>query len=214
MTKAAFVAEADEWHNSWDVVSTYAKSSAVAKFYARVFMLAAVDRLGQLGRTMARIIFVECYVYESQGEGAPAAFFVGERFLPGAFRKYNSNHGYVDHDIPESEVAQAFSHFTFHASKGKLMVLDLQGVHLDKEHRRRPHLILTDPQVVSLDKSFGPGDLGEEGMRAFFKSHRCGATCKAMRLDKNAWRRQRRKKQDWEQAPSLRSLFCPLTHCS
>lgn len=170
------------------MVSTYAKSSAVAKFYARIFTLVAVERLGQLGRTMPRIIFVECYAYKT-GDGAPVPFMVGERYLPGNFRKYNSNHGYADLEVPGSEVAQAFSHFTFEASRGELMVVDLQGVHVEEGHRR-PHLILTDPQVVSKDKSFGPGDLGVAGMRAFFRSHCCGMTCQRLGLDKDAGRWQ------------------------
>ena len=183
----------DEWHNSFDVVSAYAKSSAIAKWYSRIFMLAAADRLGLKGRSMARIIFVECYIYEARdGYDAPTKFFVGERYLPGSFLKYNSNHGYVNPEAPATEIAQAFSHFTFEASGGKHMVLDLQGVYVDKEHRRRPHIIMTDPQVVSLEKSFGPGDLGVEGMRAFFHSHKCGPTCHQMRLDPYTLKRLRR----------------------
>lgn len=184
---------ADEWHNSFDVVSAYAKSSAIAKWYSRIFTLAAADRLGLKGRSMARIIFVECYIYEARdGYDAPTKFFVGERYLPGSFLKYNSNHGYVNPEAPDTEIAQAFSHFTFEASGGNHMVLDLQGVYVDKEHRRRPHIIMTDPQVVSLEKSFGPGDLGVEGMRAFFNSHKCGATCRQMRLDPYTLKRLRR----------------------
>ena len=120
---------------------------------------------------------------------------VGERYLPGLFRKYNSNHGYVDLEAPDSDIAQAFSHFTFEASGGKHMVLDLQGVHLGKGQRSRPHLFLTDPQVVSLERSFGPGDLGEKGMRAFFRTHKCGKTCRQMKLDEHAWKRLRLTRQ-------------------
>lgn len=188
---------ADAWHNSSDIVSAHAKSSAVARFYSRVFRFAVIDSLGWAGHNMARIIFVECYLYKAEGQdNTPAPFFVGERFLPGVFRKYNSNHGYVDPEVPESEVAQAFSHFTFQASRGKHMVLDLQGVHLDKAQRRKPHLILTDPQVVSVERSFGPGDVGEEGMRAFFRSHRCGVTCKKLGLDQDAWKKSHRTRKD------------------
>ncbi|CAE7652183.1 ak1 [Symbiodinium microadriaticum] len=177
----------DEWHNSYEVVSAYAKSSALAKWYARIFMMAVADRLGLTGRSMARIIFVECYIYQaSDGSNAPSRYFIGERYLPGLFLKYNSNHGFVNPEAPDTEIAQAFSHFTFEASGGEQMVLDLQGVYVDKAHRRRPHIIMTDPQVVSLEKSFGPGDLGLESMCAFFRTHKCGATCREMRLDPDA----------------------------
>ncbi|CAE8716974.1 unnamed protein product [Polarella glacialis] len=155
----------DAWHNSEEVASTHACSSAVAKFYARIFTLAAAHVLGWWGRTMARIIFLECYRYTfTKGTGTPpASVMVAERYLPGIFLKYNSNKGYVNREAPDSEVVQAFSHFTYRITKGTLMVLDLQGVHLDKAHRRRSHLILTDPQVVSIDKHWGPGDLGSQG---------------------------------------------------
>ena len=114
-----------------------------------------------------------------------------ERYLPGVFLKYNNNNGYVHQEAPNNEIAQAFSHFTFEFSLGKQMVLDLQGIHLDKADRSRPHIIMTDPQVVSLEKSFGPGDLGERGMAAFFKSHVCGSTCRSLRLDGKAWKKMR-----------------------
>ena len=186
----------DDWHNSYEVVSSYAKSSAAAKFYARVFGFTALERIGFDARKMPRLVFVECNLYEAEkGSDAPATFMVGERYLPGLFRKYNSNHGYVDLEAPDSDIAQAFSHFTFEASRGKHMVLDLQGVHLGKGQRFRPHLILTDPQVVSLERSFGPGDLGEKGMRAFFRTHKCGKTCRQMKLDEHAWKRLRLTRQ-------------------
>ncbi|CAE7586971.1 ak1 [Symbiodinium sp. CCMP2592] len=203
----------DAFHNSYDVVSAYAKSSALAKWYSRIFTLAAADRLGLKGRSMAKIIFVECYIYEvAEGSAAPTKYFVGERYLPGAFLKYNSNHGYVNEEAPDTEIAQAFSHFTFDASAGKYMVLDLQGVYMDKAHRRRPHMIMTDPQVVSLDKNFGPGDLGVEGMRAFFNSHTCGNTCQQMKLDPNNLKRLRhlvRKEKAASSTPETKSKAAP-----
>ena len=128
-----------------------------------------------------------------------------ERYLPGVFLKYNNNNGYVHQEAPNNEIAQAFSHFTFEFSLGKQMVLDLQGIHLDKADRSRPHIIMTDPQVVSLEKSFGPGDLGERGMAAFFKSHVCGSTCRSLRLDGKAWKKMRGTSQHVEpgsQAPN------------
>ena len=81
----------DDYHNCLEVVSSYAKSSAVAKWNSRLYMLAAADRLGLSGRSMARLIFVACYIYEAEeGTAAPAKLMVGERYLPGSFLKYNS----------------------------------------------------------------------------------------------------------------------------
>ena len=70
-----------------------------------------------------------------------------EPFLAGTYTKYNSNFGWVNeteepaeiHSI--SETAQAFSHYTFERSGGKLLVSDLQGV----------EGTLTDPAIHTMD---------------------------------------------------------------
>ena len=49
----------DLWHNSLEVVSAYAKSSAAAVFYARLFRQYAADCLGGEAKALARIIFME-----------------------------------------------------------------------------------------------------------------------------------------------------------
>ncbi|CAK0882764.1 unnamed protein product [Prorocentrum cordatum] len=173
----------DPFYNNHEVVAAYAKSSAAASFYSRCFQMQLADRLKGEGRTCAKIVFVECFLYSVlpflDGPQAPADCLIGERHLPGVFLKYNSNKGFVNWEAPYSEVAQAFSHFTYWMSQGRILVADLQGVLI---HRRRPHLIFTDPQVLSLDGSFGPGDLGPKGIAAFFKSHKCGRTCKGLGL--------------------------------
>ncbi|CAE8676007.1 unnamed protein product [Polarella glacialis] len=174
----------DPWHNSLYVVAAYSHSNDAAKFHSKAFMLAAANKLGATGLTMAKIIFVEWqFNIDLESDHLPSKFMAAERYLLGVFLKYNSNKGYVDFEAPGSEIAQAFSHFTYRISQGKMIVLDLQGVHLDKAFRRRPHLILTDPQVVSPGRSFGPGDLGLTGIKVFFRSHRCGPTCKGLGLD-------------------------------
>merc|ERR1711977_739870 len=43
-------------------------------------------------------------------------------------------------------------------------------------------MLLTDPQVLSLEAGFGPGDLSACGMKACLTSHRCGPTCKKLQL--------------------------------
>mmetsp|Transcript_16310 Transcript_16310/g.47725 ORF Transcript_16310/g.47725 Transcript_16310/m.47725 type:complete len:757 (-) Transcript_16310:187-2457(-) len=127
----------------------------------------------------ANIFFVPCYLY-SYSSTRETNYFVAEQFLEGDFVKFNSNNGYVNNEHPQSELLQAFSHYTFVQSRGKLLVLDLQGV-VDNGW-----LILTDPQVVSRaraeERIYGPGDLGFEGMKAFFETHECGPTCIAMKL--------------------------------
>lgn len=63
------------------------------------------------------------------------------------------------------------------------MVVDLQGVDRDDTY------ILTDPSINCIEPRFGLTNLGEVGMRQFFKSHSCGSVCEAMKLEKNRYMR-------------------------
>ena len=56
------------------------------------------------------------------------------------------------------------------------MVTDLQGVAAGGQ------ISFTDPQVLSVEQSFGRADLGHPAMHRFFAFHRCGELCKAMSL--------------------------------
>lgn len=175
----------DQAYNARGVVESHAKSTAVARYYAARFnerLRSAVAQDNQSATKPPTMFFVPCYVYSAAetdmlGEDEPR-IFAGERFLPGAFLKYNSNNGYVSEEsLRHHEAVQAFTHFSFQASGGRLMVADLQGV------VRASEALLTDPQALSLDRSFGPGDLGSSGMRACLAAHRCGPTCRRLGLE-------------------------------
>ena len=49
-----------------------------------------------------------------------------ERYIEGKYIKYNNNKGWVSQD--ERNTPHAFAHYTFQASRGKLLVCDIQGV--------------------------------------------------------------------------------------
>jgi len=99
----------------------------------------------------------------------PGKWYVIEVFMPGVFRKHTNNASFLGKD---SEVAQAFTHFTFHVSGGRMMVTDVQGV----------ECTMTDPQIHSRDKCFGVGNRGEEGMALFFAKHQCNSICHRLKL--------------------------------
>lgn len=173
----------DASFNSRQVVETHVKSTAVARHFAARFN----QSVRQLKHDSAAVFFVPCFVYEVDRVATAArfgkdvalvdAFFTAEQYLPGAFLKYTSNSGYVCEDfVRHHELVQAFLHFSFVASGEKLLVSDLQGVVRDKE------VLLTDPQVLSCERTFGPGDLGASGLCACLASHRCGSTCRALGL--------------------------------
>ncbi|XP_038062561.1 eukaryotic elongation factor 2 kinase-like [Patiria miniata] len=98
-----------------------------------------------------------------------------ERYLEGDYVKFTSNTGFVD---PENgALPAAFSHFTYHASEGEILVSDLQGVMSDTRYT------FTDPAVLSGGTElgvYGPTDLGKFGIIRFFKSHSCNELCKGL----------------------------------
>mmetsp|Transcript_21048 Transcript_21048/g.31631 ORF Transcript_21048/g.31631 Transcript_21048/m.31631 type:complete len:107 (+) Transcript_21048:801-1121(+) len=66
---------------------------------------------------------------------------------------------------------QALSHFSYHISNAQCVLCDVQcGVYQDG-------VILTDPVVMSVSRSYGPTDLGSEGINSFFAHHTCNEYC-------------------------------------
>ena len=101
-------------------------------------------------------------------------YYLVENYIEGEYNKYNNNAGWINSNLTEnSEVAQAFSHFSWQITRGYLMIVDLQGV----EEK------LTDPQIHCIDdKKFGKGNLGNLGIIKFFISHECNTYCKYLEL--------------------------------
>lgn len=127
-------------------------------------------RLFNAQRPPKNVKFVPAAVLELR-ERKPPLILAMEPQLDGQFRKYNNNCGYVPRNARWTP--QAFSHFTYHASKQQLLIVDIQGV----------GDIYTDPQLLSPDgKGYGRGNLGVKGIRRFLQSHRCNAVCKALNL--------------------------------
>ena len=142
--------------------------------------------------------FVECSVVRVSARGATYAV---EPFLAGAFTKYSSNSGFVTDEVLRN-TPHAFSHYTFEASGGEELVVDVQGV----------GDLLTDPQIHTRDGAGrGRGNMGlrcpglrlepgasssasdvllptparappwDRGMALFFANHRCNALCRQLR---------------------------------
>lgn len=97
-----------------------------------------------------------------------------EPLLKGRFTKYSNNYGYVS---PETNsAAHAFSHFTWDLLGRKGLVCDIQGL----------TNLFTDPQIHTNEGNgvfhYGEGDMGVEGVRRFFSSHRCNELCHILGL--------------------------------
>ncbi|KDO19583.1 hypothetical protein SPRG_21492 [Saprolegnia parasitica CBS 223.65] len=118
--------------------------------------------------------FISTCWYEVKGR----PLFTAEPYISGEYLKYNNNDGWSEdmgRDESNAQVltAQAFSHFTFQQTLGKLLIVDLQGV----------GSIFTDPQIHALDTTkYGQGNLGMVGIQKFLANHKCNRICNALRL--------------------------------
>ena len=97
--------------------------------------------------------------------------------MVGGFERYSNNGGYTNPTV-KAELAHAFSHWSFEASHGRLMVVDLQGT------RDGNDFTLTDPAIHCPQDlmRFCDTNFGGQGMKLFFDSHKCGPTCEALGL--------------------------------
>ena len=141
------------------------------------------NNLGDTGGDLEAI--VEESEEEEEEESSDEEFFDDKQRPPihGVYSKLR------DEDFP-----QAFSHFTHETSKGKLMVVDLQGVFQIKENGEKLYK-LTDPAIHKRKKtrkdnrplksgwmSFGRTDRGQSGMNRFFDTHVCTDACRLLGL--------------------------------
>eukprot|EP00494_Astrolonche_serrata_P031196 UN31465 len=148
---------ADQEQYFWDVyIQTYAQE------FAHLFNQYDVPK---------KVTFLECTVLELtermndiDTSTFPHPLVAIERFLSGPYIKHNNNWDWKDNTV-ERSTPQAFSHFTYEASAEKLLVCDIQGV----------QDVYTDPQIHTVDKSFGQGNHGKLGIAKFFQKHRCNA---------------------------------------
>jgi len=102
------------------------------------------------------------------------------KFIKGDFVKYINNNGEVCEEGTVCDKAQAFVHFTYEKSEGKLIVLDIHGA----------GYTLYDPEIASLDLlnddrtyQFCTGNLSEIAMKRFFEIHQCNKYCKLLGLN-------------------------------
>ena len=122
----------------------------------------------------ARIDVIPVDVVQCPGED----HYLLEAFLGGKIEKYSNNSGLVCSKSSNSELLQAFSHYSWVASGKSLVICDLQGVESGTSR-----VTLTDPAIHSTSAgTYGHTDLGNVGIQQFFKTHTCGAVCTGMGL--------------------------------
>lgn len=120
--------------------------SAVASFLAECF--SALRPVGE------RVSFLPVAVVE----GDNVVPFNLETALPAAdFRRFSNNVGWWESGAPRT--LMQFTRFTHETTHGHMMVVDLQGVHVDDGW------VLTDPCVLCEDvERFGSGNMGPHAM--------------------------------------------------
>lgn len=137
-------------------------SQAVASYLAKEFSVRYPE---------SPIEFVQAHLLDlgDARDVFPFRFMALEPWITGKYEKFTSNAGHIAKD---SDLAQAYSHFTWEWTGGEIMVVDIQGV----------GNTLTDPQIHSLDDRFGRGNLQHKGHDFFFMNHVCNPICKTLKL--------------------------------
>lgn len=111
------------------------------------------------------------FIQRSSDHTGGHPIMIMEPRLEGPYKKYSNNFGYVDKE--DRNTPQAFSHFTYQYTNGKMIVVDIQGV---KDNYTDPQIHSNIPE--SAPPIWGQGDMGDTGIYKFFESHRCNALCK------------------------------------
>eukprot|EP00438_Fugacium_kawagutii_P033399 Skav210068 [mRNA] locus=scaffold485:150014:153359:+ [translate_table: standard] len=114
-----------------------------------------------------RLAFLPVSVVKLHGYAEPLCL---EPYLAGDYVKHSDNTGSRETD---DETAAAFSYFSYILSQKMLVVCDIQGV----------GTFYTDPQIHTIDgEGFGAGNLGNEGIRRFLRTHRHNLLCEQLGL--------------------------------
>lgn len=131
-------------------------------------------------RNVKRVEFTEVTTLEVCS-GPNTKFYNMESLLEGAWLRYSNNGGYVN-TLDYAAVLQAFTHWTYEVSRNLLMVTDLQGVRM-KNSSGENVFCLCDPAIHCTDVlRFTRTNLGTEGFRLFFETHKCNDVCEKLGL--------------------------------
>lgn len=80
--------------------------------------------------------------------------------------------------VLETDVPQAFSHFSYRYTNREKLICDLQGVLVVENGF--PLFKWTDPCIHSMERRFGLTDHADEGFNSFFKTHQCNKLCELL----------------------------------
>ncbi|XP_045192626.2 alpha-protein kinase 1-like [Mercenaria mercenaria] len=118
--------------------------------------------------TMSDCLCINDILGKPKKKWTDSEFVSIELYLRGHFDEFE--YGWVS---PEELIdTEAFSHFTWCQSEGRILVSNLQGVKTSNAYH------FTGPVIHSEDMTYGTSDLGQKGIKGFFKLHQCNRICK------------------------------------
>lgn len=91
-----------------------------------------------------------------------------ELYIKGRFEDFE--YGWVPTE--DLLVPEAFSHFSWFLSEGNFLISNLQGV------KNKSAYHFTGPVIHSQEKEYGSSDMGLDGIKGFFKLHKCNQICR------------------------------------
>ena len=156
---------------------THVQKSVEMHYLAKNFASRLKEKIEKDGLTD----FGQTFEYKKvlMGKTDDGEFITIEEYINGDFVKYINNDGDICEEGEIGDKAQAFAHFTYEKSEGKLIVLDIQGAGYN----------LYDPEIASLcllgeegNYMFCTGNLSEITIKSFFAVHECNKFCKLLGL--------------------------------
>jgi len=144
------------------------------------------------------LLLMECFVFQGghvgeiqflpvvllqlvDSSGHVTQVYNAEPYMSGEFTKLTNNFDWKD-EKRRTDLVLAYSHFTYQASNGKLIIVDIQGW---APHDSKGCTYLTDPQIhSSVYRCFGTGNWQQKGFDKFWNMQhpKCNEICKLLRL--------------------------------
>jgi hypothetical protein len=167
---------ADPRYNTLKAYKQHLEIHTIAKFLANLFN----EAQRRIFRNPIELVYADADIVQQMQD--QTKIYQVERRLKQTIQKWNNNSGGV-HFEDYSATLQAFSHWTYHQTAGRMMVVDLQGVKSSEDNR----YLLTDPAIHFDDIKRcreARTNLGGKGMREFFRTHVCSEVCQKLGLEK------------------------------
>lgn len=169
---------ADPKYNTLAVYKQHLEIHVIAKLLAELFN----EAQRKIFRKPVEIFYADASIVQQRQD--PSKIYQVEARLNQKIQKWNNNSGGVNFEN-YSTILQAFSHWTYDQTGGRMMVVDLQGVKASDDNK----YLLTDPAIHFDDlKRFRESrtNLGVKGMKKFFDTHICSEVCEKLELKKVA----------------------------